>query len=154
MFSPTETSQIIQIVTNLDTKHKKVPYFHDLANHTMYGQFFVDMTTEQQNEVNDIIHWYIKSKIQAGKTKGGEFFRRFYALNQDNFRLFRDLNEHQENIKTDDFQVIGKEIQQELFKFENMLTRNMTKRWYGLDKVVSAYYDIVHSFFPWYSFVE
>lgn len=154
MLSPAETAQVVQIISNIDQKQKKVPYFSDLQNHTIYGQFFEDMDNDQRAEIREIITWYIKNKIQDGKTKGAEFFRRFYNLNQDNFWLFRELNEKEESIKDSDFQEIWSELKQELFKFENMLTRNMTKRWYGLDKVVSAYYDIVHSFFPWFSFVD
>lgn len=154
MLSSTETAQVIQIITNLDDQNKKVPYYHDLENHMVFGKFFEDLDPEQKVEVSEIINGYIRTKIQEGKTKGAEFFRRCYNLNQDNFRLFRELNADKDNVEGEDFQIIGKELQQEFFKYENMLTRNMTKRWYGLDKVVSVYYDIVHSFFPWYSFIK
>lgn len=152
--SSAETTQIVQIITNLDEKNKKVPYLHDLEAHPIFGQFFQDLDRDQKEEIKEIIAWYITSKISWLKTKWGEFFRRFYNLNKDNFWLFRDLNWDRENVSSSDFQEIGREIQQELFKFENMLTRNMTKRWYWLDKVVSSFYDIVHSFFPRFSFVE
>ena len=154
MLSPIEINQVTQIITNYDDKNKKVPYISDLEDHPTFGPFFVVLDPEDKKEVTELINAYIKSKITAGKTKGSEFFRRFYNLNQDNFRLFRDLNSDKNNIDTEDFQVIGKELQQELFKYENMLTRNMTKRWYALDKVVSAFYDTVHSFLPRFSFVK
>jgi len=154
MLSPTETTQIIQIISNIDDKNKKVPFLSDLENHTIFWQFFIDLDVDQKNEVELIINGYIKSKIQWLNTKWGEFFRRFYTLNQDNFRLFRDLNSRESNIKERDFQEIWRDLQQELFKYENMLTQNMGKRSYGLDKVVSSFYDIVHSFFPWFSFID
>ncbi len=154
MLSPSETSQIVQIIKNIDDKNKKVPFRKDLENHPIFWQFFLELEKEQKNEVDEIINWYIKSKIEWLSTKWWEFFRRFYNLNKDNFRLFRDLNSVEDNIKGKDFQDIWKEIEQELFKFENMLTQNMGKRSYWLDKVVSAFYDIVHSFFPRFSFVE
>ena len=154
MLSSVETTQILQIITNIDEKNKKVPYLHELETHPIFGQFFVDLDADQKEEVQLIIQWYIKSKIEGLKTKWWEFFRRFYNLNKDDFRLFRDLNSTKDNIITKDFQDIGKDLEQELFKFENMLTQNMWKRGYGLDKVVSAFYDIVHSFFPRFSFVE
>ena len=154
MLSPTETTQIVQIITNIDEKNKKVPFLTDLEQHPIFGQFFIDLDHDQKQEVDVIINGYIKSKIEWLSTKGWEFFRRFYTLNQDNFRLFRDLNKDKSHINTEDFQVLWRELQQELFKYENMLTQNMGKRWYGLDKVVSAFYDIVHSFFPRFSFVD
>jgi len=154
MLTSEQTAQVVQILSNLDAKNKKVPYLQDLQEHTIFGQFFLDLDADQKQEVEQIIQWYIKSKIEGLSTKWGEFFRRFYNLNKDSFRLFRELNMSKENIETADFQDIGKELEQELFKFENMLTQNMGKRSYGLDKVVSAFYDIVHSFFPWFSFVK
>ncbi len=153
-FSAIEKEQILQIITNLDTKNKKIPFLQDLQIHPMFGSFFEWFDLEQQRAYNEISREYMEHKIKKLTTKWGEFFRRFYALNQENFWLFRELNEDQEYTTTQEFQEIGKILQNELFKYENMLTSNMTKRWYALDKVVSAYYDIVHSFFPWFSFVD
>ncbi len=154
MLSPIETTQVTQIITNYHEKNKRVPYIGDLENHPTFGPFFVDLDPEDKIEVTELINAYIKAQITAGKTKGAEFFRRFYNLNQDDFRLFRDLNSDKNNIDSEDFQVLWKELQQELFKYENMLTRNMTKRWYALDKVVSAFYDMVHAYLPRFSFVK
>ncbi len=154
MLSPTETWQVVQILTNLHTKNKRIPYYNELEIHPVFWQFFKDLDTDQKSEVREIIQWYIKTTIQNGKTKWAEFFRRFYHLHTIDFRLFRDLNSDWENIKTKDFQEIWESLQQELFKFENMLTRNMWKRWYWLDKVVSSFYDIVHSYFPRFSSIK
>lgn len=153
-FSTTEKQQILQIITNLDSKNKKIPYLQDLQKHPMFWSFFEWFDMEQQRAYNQISREYMEEKIKWLTTKWGEFFRRFYALNKDDFWEFRELNEDQWYTDSEEFQEIGKKLQQELFKYENMLTSNMTKRWYALDKVVSAYYDIVHSFFPWFSFVN
>lgn len=154
MLSSSETSQIVQIITNLHTKNKRVPFYSELESHPIFWHFFIDLDKENKIEVNEIINGYIKNTIQNGKTKWSEFFRRFYHLHTDDFRLFRDLNSDSTNVGTKDFQEIWEWLQQELFKFENMLTRNMWKRGYGLDKVVSSFYDIVHSYFPWFSSIK
>ena len=154
MLTTTETTQIVQIVTNLHSKNKRVPFYSDLETHPIFWHFFEDLDKDQKKEVDEIIHGYIKSHIQAWKTKWAEFFRRFYHLHTDDFWLFRDLNSDYENVGTNDFQELWEWLQQELFKFETMLTRNMGKRWYWLDKVVSSFYDIVHSYFPWFSSIK
>jgi hypothetical protein len=62
------------------------------------------------------------------KTKGGEMFRRCYALNKDDFRTFRDLNGDEANVDTDEFQQLGKHFEQQFYKFEGILTKNMMKK--------------------------
>jgi len=56
MLSSKETAQVVQIITNLDEKNKKVPYYSDLENHMIFGKFFVDLDPEQKLEVKEIIN--------------------------------------------------------------------------------------------------
>lgn len=149
--SPQDKDQIVIIIKNIDIQKKKVPFLTDLQAHPIYGKFFEDLDSEDILEVQELIDEYIKNKILNPKTKWWEMFQRFYVLNQDAFWEFRRLQAHEENIDTDAFQTLWRSLEKELFKFENILTQNMMKKPQWLDKVVSAYYDIVHSFFPYFS---
>ena len=117
----------------------------------MYGQFFNDLDGEDIQQIKKLIDDYISESIQEYKTKGGEMFRRFYALNKDNFWKFRELNASEDNVETDEFQTIWKDIEEQLFKFEGILTQTMLKKPQGLDKTVAAYYDIAYRYFPLYN---
>ena len=153
-FSAGDLTQITQSITNIDTKNKKVPFPRDLETHPVYGSFFSNMSPEQVAQIDELLHDHIQEKITWLSTKWGEFFKRFYALNKDDFWAFRALNADEAHVDSPEFQRIWKHLEQELFKFENMLTQNMGKRSYGLDKVVSAFYDIAYSFFPLMSLVK
>lgn len=146
-----DLDQVKAIIENLDKANKKVPYFHELTKHQVYGQFFRDLDSEEIAQIQWLIDTYIKEKIEGLKTKGGEMFRRFYVINQDTFRRFRALNGDEANTESPDFQETGKVVEEQLFKFENILTHTMMKKPQGLDKTVSAYYDIAYSFFPLYN---
>ncbi len=148
---PEDLSQVKAIIGNLDRANKKVPYFHDLRAHPVYGQFFRDMQSEDVAEIKQLINMYIKEKIEGLKTKWWELFRRFYVINQDTFRKFRELNADVSQTDSNEFQSTGKIVEEQLFKFENILTQNMMKKPQGLDKTVTAYYDIAYSFFPLYN---
>ncbi len=146
-----DLEQVKAIVENLDKANKKVPYFADLQKHPVYGQFFKDLDSEDIQQIQKIIDQYIKEKIEGLKTKGGELFRRFYVINQDTFWRFRALNADDSQTDSDEFQTTGKIVEEQLFKFENILTQTMMKKPQGLDKTVTAYYDIAYSFFPLYN---
>jgi hypothetical protein len=81
-------------------------------------------------------------------------FRRCYALHKDDFRAFRALNNDMGNVESEEFQQLGKMFEQELYKFEGILTKNMLKKAHGLDKTITAFYDIVYSFFPLFAQVK
>lgn len=80
-------------------------------------------------------------------------FRRFYALHQDVFREFRRLNGEPNAEDQEAFQALGKTVETELYKFENMLTQTMMKKPQGLDKTLAAFYDIAYRFFPKYNLI-
>ena len=150
----TDLEQVKIIIANIDKNNKKIPYFSDLQKHAVYGPFFQDLDAEDILEIQDLILEYAKEKVLHPSTKGGEMFKRFYVMNQERFWRFRELNSDETFIETEEFQKIGKEIEQELFKFEGILTKNMMKKAKGLDKTISAFYDIVYSFFPLFGQVK
>lgn len=49
------------------------------------------------------------------------------------------------------FQETGKQVEQEMFKLEGILTERMLKQEKGLDKVIDSFYKIVYTFFPKYN---
>jgi hypothetical protein len=105
-------------------------------------------------QIQELIKTYIEDKIKGLKTKWGEMFRRFYALHKKDFRTFRELNADINCVETEQFQTLWKALEQELYKFEGILTQNMMKKPQGLDKTIWAYYDIVYSFFPLYGQIK
>ena len=154
MLTPVEKNQILQLIANFHTQKKRIPFLQNLLEHPIYGPSFHQMSQEDQNEIEEIIHEYIHTSIQDLSSKWGELFRRVYAMNKDMFYEFRWYNVDREYIETDEFQTIGKHFEQEFFKYEWILTNNMSKRSYGLDKVISSYYDIVHAYFPLFSSIQ
>lgn len=149
-----DLQQVKAIIENLDESKKSVPYYKDLAEHPVYGQFFKDLDSEEIEAVQEIINEYIYELIQSYKTKGGEMFRRFYAINKDEFWKFRELNADETYAETEEFQKIGKKLEKQLFKFEGILTQNMLKKPQWLDKTIGAFYDIVYRFFPLYNQIK
>ncbi len=150
---PQDKDQILLIIRNLDQQKKYVPYFTDLVEHPHYGVIFRWLDSEEIKQVQTCIDDYIKEELQGYKTKWGEMFRRFYALHQDAFREFRRLNGEPNAEDTDAFQTLGKTVESELYKFENMLTQTMMKKPQGLDKTLAAFYDIAYRFFPKYNLI-
>lgn len=150
---PQDKEQILLIIHNLDQQKKYVPYFTDLVEHPHYGAIFRGLDSEEIGQVQTCIDDYIKEELQAYKTKGGEMFRRFYALHQDTFREFRRLNGEPNAEEAQAFQALGKIVETELYKFENMLTQTMMKKPQGLDKTLAAFYDIAYRFFPKYNLI-
>ncbi len=150
---PQDKDQILLIIRNLDQQKKYVPYFSDLVEHPHYGVIFRWLDSEEIKQVQTCIDDYIKEELQGYKTKWGEMFRRFYALHQDTFREFRRLNGEPNAEDTESFQTLGKTVESELYKFENMLTQTMMKKPQGLDKTLAAFYDIAYRFFPKYNLI-
>jgi len=154
MFSLAEKKQLLLLISNFHNQKKKIPYLEDLKNHPVFGASFYKMDTDKLKEVEAIIHEYIHTSVQELSSKWGELFRRVYAMNKDMFYEFRWYNSSSEYIETKEFQSLWKHFEKEFFKYEWILTSSMSKRSYGIDKVVTAFYDIVHAYFPYFSSIQ
>ena len=147
-----EINQITSIITNIEEKKGYIPYFSDLENHETFGPIFKSVSAEDKIEIQHIINDYIGEKIEGmTKTKWGQLFKRFYEAYNELFRKFRTLNETWEGKS---FQETGKQVEQEMFKLEWILTERMLKQEKGLDKVIDSFYKIVYTFFPRYNKID
>lgn len=150
--NPKEAEQIRNIIVNIEEKKKYIPYFSDLENHEVFGPIFKTISAEQKIEIQHIINDYITEKIEGmTKTKWGQLFKRFYEAYNELFWKFRTLNEAWDNKK---FQETGKQVEQEMFKLEWILTERMLKQEKWLDKVIDSFYKIVYTYFPKYSNID
>lgn len=97
----------------------------------------------------------IIESITNPKTKGGEYFQRFYENHTDLFWKFYELN-HTNEVDTStgsEFQILWKQVEMQMFQLENILTsRQMWSK--STDKTVTAFYDLVASYFPLYGQIE
>ena len=149
-----ENNQIVNIITNLEEQRGYVPYFSDLQAHPVYGNIFAHVDDQQRNEIRTLINEYMVEKIESlTKTKGGQLFKRFFEAYTDLFWAFRNLNENPAN-DPEKFQTVGKQVEQEMFKLEGILTDKMLKQEKWLDKVIDSFYKIVYTYFPKYSQIE
>ncbi len=93
--------------------------------------------------------------IMNPKTKGWEYFQRFYENHTDLFWRFYELN-HTTAVDTStgsEFQVLWKQVEMQMFQLENILTSRQT--WgKSTEKTVTAFYDLVASYFPLYGKIE
>ncbi|MDR0859447.1 MAG: hypothetical protein LBO09_00220 [Candidatus Peribacteria bacterium] len=113
------------------------------------------MKAKEILEVQEVIQTYIENRISTlNKTKGGQLFVRFFEAQNALFWKFRELNESEETAGTAEFQNVGKQVEQELFKLEGILTEKMLKQEKGLDQVVGSFYNIVYLFFPRYNSLD
>jgi len=144
-----EADQIRNIIINIEEKKWSIPYFSDLEKNETFGPIFKSVSADEKIEIQQIINDYITEKIEGmTKTKWGQLFKRFYEAYNELFRKFRTLNEIWDgNI----FQEIGKQVEQEMFKLEWLLTERMFKQEKWLDKVIDSFYKIVYTFFPKYN---
>jgi hypothetical protein len=150
-----EQDQIFMLLQNIEDNKKVIPTFSDLAQHPIFGGSFATMNTKQKMEVQEIIQSYIENKFSTlTKTKGGQLFVRFFESQNALFWKFRELNESDETAETAEFQNVGKQVEQELFKLEGILTEKMLKQEKGLDQVVGSFYNIVYLFFPRYNSLD
>ncbi len=149
-----EKNQIEIIIKNLHENKQYVPYFTDLKQHETFWVIFNSLEEEQVEEVKALIKKYIREDIANKKTKWGELFKRFFDLNEAKFWDFRLLNDSAEDQESENFQKLGKEIENELFKYEGILTEKMLQQEKGLDKVLGSFYNIVYSYFPKMNLVE
>ncbi len=147
-----EVNQITSIITNIEEKRGYIPYFSDLENHEVFGPVFKSVSSDDKIEIQHIINDYIAEKIEGmTKTKWGQLFKRFYEAYNELFRKFRTMNEVGIDPK---FQETGKQVEQEIFKLEGILTEKMLKQEKGLDKVIDSFYKIVYTFFPKYNKID
>ena len=147
-----EIDQITNMIANIEEKKGYIPYFSDLENHEIFGPIFKSVSSDQKIEIQHIINDYIAEKIDSmTKTKWGQLFKRFFEAYNELFRKFRTLNEIG-NGKL--FQETGKQVEQEMFKLEWILTERMLKQEKGLDKVIDSFYKIVYTFFPRYNKID
>lgn len=152
---PEEKEQMKNIIANIEEKRKIIPTYHDLCQNQTFWPLFQKMDAKQQSEINELINEYIKEKLKKiTKTKGGQLFSRFAENNEELFWEFRKLNENDETASTKEFQTIGKQIEQEVFKMEGLLTDKMINQLKGLDQVVSSFYNIIYLFFPRYNNID
>lgn len=147
-----EINQIRSIISNIEEKKGYIPYFSDLENHETFGPIFKSVSSEEKIEIQHIINDYITEKIDGmTKTKWGQLFKRFYEAYNELFRKFRTMNE---TGTSTNFQETGKQVEQEIFKLEGILTDKMLKQEKGLDKVIDSFYKIVYTFFPKYNKID
>lgn len=150
-----EIQQINNLIRNLEEQKNHIPYLSELERHEVYGQFFKWLPLDQKAEIKEIINNYIKEKIGwLTKTKWGQLFKRFCDNQEDLFWTFRNLNEYGSQSTPDIFQKTWKQVEQEIFKLEWILTEKMLDQEKWLDKVIWSFYNIVYSFFPKYNEIE
>lgn len=150
-----EQQQLYTLLANREENKKVIPTFSDLTTHPIFWATFAAMNPQQKQEVQELINEYIATRVpQFNKTKWGQLFLRFFESQPEIFRRFRELNENEQTVATPEFQTIGKQVEQELFRLEGILTDKMINQEKGLDKVVDAFYAIVYLFFPRFNFVE
>lgn len=144
-----EKEQIKTIIKNLKEKLGYIPYLSNLENHKTFGPIIISLHPEDKEEIKEIIEQEIQDSINNTKTKWWELFKRFFEVNKLDFRKFRKMNDPQENNENNEkFQELGKKIEEELFKYEWILTEKMLKQEKWLEKVVESFYNIVYTFFP------
>ena len=106
------------------------------------------MEKHEREQVEDIIKEYITQTVEwFTKTKWGQLFKRFFDASPELFWEFRGLNEDP-NTHSKEFQKVGKQVEQEMFRLEGILTEKMIDQEKGLDKVIGSFYNIVYMFFP------
>ncbi len=95
--------------------------------------------------------------IMNSKTKWWEYFQRFYENHTDLFWKFRELNHNPDTDTSSgsEFQQLGREVESQMFYLENLLTaKQMGNKSSWLDKTVTAFYNLVESYFPMYGKIE
>jgi len=142
--------QIVFVITQRESQKKYVPFLQELDNHPLYGDFFTELSPDEREDVKKMIRSYIIWAMQWLKTKWGEMFQRFYELHEDLFWEFRALNGSEDNIGTPQFDEVWGKVEDALYHFEQILTKNMMKKPQGLEKVTDAFYTIAIRFFPYY----
>ena len=149
-----EKSQIENIVNNFLEAKGYFPFLIDLEWHPVFGPIFKTLEVDKKKEVSKLIDEMIVEKIKWYKTKWWELFWRFFEVNEDMFWAFRDMNCNDNFAQTREFQELGTKLENEIFKYEGILTEKMLDQEKWLDKVVWSFYNIVYSYFPKLNLVE
>ncbi len=152
--SEQEKEQICNIINNFLEDKWYFPFMVDLENHKTFWPIFKNLDQENKKEIEKIIDECIVEKIKSYKTKWWELFRRYFEVYEDDFWKFRDMNCNENFAQTKEFQKLGKKVENEIFKYEGILTEKMLDQEKWLDKVVWAFYNIVYSYFPKMNLVE
>lgn len=152
--STQESVQIQQIISNLYTSSKKIPFAQTLLQHPVYGQIFSTFDKEKMTEVEGVITARITDFLGRLNTKWWQLFSRLLEIDPEKFRSFRNLNADEEYTQMPEFQVLWRRMEDQLFKLEWILTAQMLKKSQGLDKTVWAFYEIAYAVFPYLDRVE
>jgi len=143
-----DKEQIKNLIINFSDNNEYIPYLSQLKKHKIYWPIFSQFSEKEDLEVEKIIQEIILEKIENLKTKGGQLFQRFVEMDTERFWNFRKLNENEETSNKTEFQTIWKEIENEIFKLEWILTQAMINRSEWVGKTIDSFYKIVYSFFP------
>jgi len=146
--------QIKNIIQNFESTKEYIPFISGLLEHPTYGPIFQALSNEEQWEVDEIITQYIIEKVKSLRTKWWLLFKRFFENENKKFWKFRRMNENEEFSHSEEFQILWKEVEEEMFKLEWILTQAMMKKAQWLGKTVEAFYNVVYSFFPLYGNIE
>lgn len=143
------TEQIDDMLERIYTTNKVFPYFSTILDHPAYGPVVRALPDNQQEYLEEYVDRWLENKLRNLSTKGGMLFARLLDIDADKFWSFRRLNEDEHNVPTPNFQKLGKWIEGQLFQLEGILTAQMLKKPHGLDKTVTAFYDIAYACFPY-----
>lgn len=94
-------------------------------------------------------------QINNPTTKWAEYFKRFYENHTELFWKFYELNHVAwvDISSGSEFQILWEQIEMELWKLENILTSRQIW-WRSTEKTVTAFYDLVESYFPLFGKIE
>lgn len=144
-------NSVSSILTGITKDLKHFPYRHELIGHHMFGSVFASMNDTEKQEIESTILTMIQDHITTPKTLGGEYLQRFYENHNDLFRDFREANRDKSQTDSSHFQNLGKQVEEEIYKLEALLTQRQTgKNAKWLEKTIDAFYDLITLYFPYY----
>lgn len=146
--------QLKEIIENFRSTKWFVPFASSLQQHPVYGAIFGDMDDTELLYVQEIIQETIVEMVTGAKTKWWQLFARILENEPELFWAFRKVNNDKKNVEDPAFHELWKKMETLVYQYEGILTESMLKREMWLDKTVSAYYDIVLTYFPIYSLVQ
>lgn len=126
------------IITKYITTNGSIPFINDLDDTH-------DLSTWEKEQ---LIALAIEELAVNDKTKWTQLFTRFFENHNDLFWQFRALNASEKDTQKAEFHTLGDEVVSKLRILEQILTDKMIKR--DTDKTVTAFYDHVRLFFPYF----
>jgi hypothetical protein len=144
-------AQVEDMLERFYASTKIFPYFSTILDHAVYGPVVRSLPEDQQDALEDMIDTWMEAKIRWFSTKWWQLFARLLDIDAQKFWQFRRLNEDEQSVHSPLFQEVGTWIESQLFTLEGILTAQMLKKTQGLDKTVSAFYDIAYACFPYLS---